>query len=371
VGGPHVGILGAPGGSPNGAGCARLELWRQMPSDARETIEADGVFAAGGIRGFAVAGALLECSENEHVRVDRWCSVAGTSSGAIIAAILAGGRTPSELVEVLDRAPLPDYGPRGRVIGGTLNLIRRHGLALGDHFQKWFDNELDFLTFGAVRSQPADGRDPEHSYRLRMVAADITNRRIVVLPDDLRRYRLLGGDTPIDPDEFRVAHAVRLSMAVPYLVEPAHLLDDATGRTVTIVDGGTVSGFPVWLFDTQQGDPRRPTLGMRLVGSRPPRARRHLSPGLAWPLGMALDIARTQSGAWDERFVSESTALRTCTIDSGAIAGTSFHASAAQRAELIDRGRVAARTFLRNFTKAQYRNAYGRPLTSDVADSRT
>jgi NTE family protein len=341
-----------------------------MPSHARETIEADGVFAAGGIRGLSIAGALLECSENEHVRVERWCSVAGTSSGAIVAAALAAGRTPAQLIEILDRAPLPDYGPQGRVIGGALNLIRRHGLALGDNFQKWFDNELDFLTFGSLRSEPADGREPEHPYRLRMVAADITNRRILVLPDDLHRYRLLGNERPTDPDEFRVAHAVRLSMSIPYLVDPAHLVDDATGRTVTIVDGGTVSGFPVWLFDTQHRDPTRPTLGMRLVGSRPPRARRHLLPGLAWPLGMALDIARTQSGAWDERFVAEFTALRTCTIDSGAIAGTNFHASPAQRDELVHRGRIAARRFLRDFTKAGYRNSYGRPLAGDGGASR-
>jgi NTE family protein len=335
------------------------------PVPARTTIEADGVFSAGGIRALAIAGAVLECSENESVRVERWRNVAGTSGGAITAAYLAAGHTPAELLEMLHRVPAPEYGPGGRFIGGALNLIRRHGLTLGAHFQKWFDNELDFLTFGTLRSQPVNGTEPEHRYRLRMVAADITNRRILVLPDDLGDYRLLGNDGPIVPDEFRVAHAVRMSISIPYLVDPAHLLD-ATGRMVTIVDGGVVSSFPLWLFDTQHADPRRPTLGLRLA---PPPARRRPLPGPAWPLGMALDIARTPADAWERHMLAEATTLRTCMIDAGAIASTNFRASREQRAELIHRGRLAAREFLREFDLGRYRNAHGRRMTGIASDS--
>jgi NTE family protein len=327
---------------------------------APKTIEADGVFGAGGIRSLAIAGALAECSENETLRIERWCNVAGTSGGAIIAAFLAAGRTPAELLERLDRVPRPEFGPGGPLIGGARNLIRRHGLTQGAHLQKWLDNELDFLTFASLRSPRVNGTEPEHPYRLRIVAADITNRRVLTLPDDLPKYRLLGNDDPIDPDKFRVAHAVRMSFSIPFWVDPAHLVYVETGRPATIVDGGVLSSFPVWLFDRQQGKLQRPTLGLRL---KPWHARRHLFPGPAWPLGMALDIARTPADAWDERFLSEADTVRTCMIDAGAIGSISFHASQKQREELIHRGRVAAREFLQKFKLARYQNAHGRGMS--------
>ena len=172
------------------------------------TIGADGVFGAGGIRGLAIAGALLELAEgNNHLRVARWHSVAGTSAGAIIAAYLAAGHTARELVEMLARVPRPDYGRGGVVGGGVRNLVRRNGLARGERFQKWFDQELEGLTFRDVR---VDGR-----YRLRLVAADITSRRILVLPDDLDDYYLPGAAEPIDRDRIKVAFGVRMSMSIP------------------------------------------------------------------------------------------------------------------------------------------------------------
>lgn len=327
---------------------------------APTTIEADGVFGAGGIRALAIAGALLECSENESVRIERWCNVAGTSGGAIIAALLAAGRTPVELLEVLDRAPLPEFGPGGRVFGGARNLIRRHGLTQGAHLQKWLDNELDFMTFGSLRSPPVDGTEPAHPYRLRVVAADITNRCMLVLPDDLPKYRLLGNDEPIDPDKFRVAHAVRMSFSIPFWVDPAHLVHVKTKRPATIVDGGVVSSFPVWLFDREHGKLQRPTLGIRL---KPAPARRPLLPGPAWPIGMAIDIARTPADAWDERFVTEADTVRTCMIDAGTIGSISFRASQKQREELIHRGRSDAKKFLQEFDLSQYRNSRGLGMT--------
>jgi NTE family protein len=338
-----------------------------MSTQPVTTIEADGVFAAGGIKGLAIAAALVELAVGSgRLRVGTWRSVAGTSSGAIIAAYLAAGHTASELIEMLGRVPLPDYGPRGAVIGGALNFVRRHGLALGERFEKWFDNELDGLTFGDVRVHSSDG-PPEHPYRLRMVAADITNRRILVLPDGLGRYRLRGSRQPIDPDVFKVAYAVRMSMSIPYLVNPVELVDARSGRVSTIVDGGALSGFPVWLFDTRRHAARRPTIGVRLA-ARPARGGRSLLRGIGWPLGMASDLIRTAGDAWDAEFVAHSWSLRTCTIPTGDIASTAFGASAEQRAELMESGRIAARAFLHDFRLNEYRNSEGRCLHAVAAN---
>jgi NTE family protein len=308
-----------------------------------DIIEADGVFGAGGIRGLAIAGAVAEFAKgNDRLQIKRWRSVAGTSAGAMIAAYLAAGRTPDQLMEMLTRVPRPQYGRGGMLFGGARNLIRRHGLALGDRLQNWFDNEIDGLTFA----------DAKH---LRVIAADITSRRILVLPDDLPRYRLPGAASPIDPGKFKVAYAVRMSMSIPYLVNPVQL-EDGDGRLCTIVDGGVVSGFPVWLFDVS--DParelERPTIGVRLAAPAAP-ARRPW-----WPIAMGLDLLHTGSEAMDQHFVAESARLRTCVIQTFAISGADFEASRAQRDDLIECGRLAAREFLAGFKLEDYSNSAGR-----------
>ena len=332
-------------------------------------VDADGVFQGGGVKGLAIAGALLELAENKDLTVERWVNVAGTSAGAIIAAYLVADHPARELADLLDRAPFEkfqDWGPPGdRVVGGALNLVRRHGLARGEYFRKWFDKQLDGMTFGEVHAEAApDGTPPEHPYRLRMIAADTTNHRMLVLPDDLHRYRRPDGDRSIDPDTFRVADAVRMSLSIPYFFEPVQLVDVMTWRKATIVDGGTLSNFPVWLFDTSRRDPVRPTFGLRLVGGR------SVGSGLSmfvrmlgWPAELASDIAQTQSSAWDERFATASTRVRTCPVDAGNVGTTDFDLPPAGRNALIHGGRRAAKAFIERFDLGDYRNTFGRPLT--------
>jgi NTE family protein len=329
-------------------------------------IDADGVFQGGGIKGLAITGALLEFASNANVSVRQWRNVAGTSAGAIIAAYLAAAKPASELAALLNRAPFAqfaDYGRGGRLVGGALNLARRHGLARGEFFREWFDRELEGMTFAAVRAEPENGQAPEHPYRLRMIAADVTNHRLLVLPDDLPRYRRVGERTPIDPDTFHVADAVRMSLSIPYFFEPVVLCDNLTGEPASIVDGGTLSNFPVWLFDTAARDPTRPTFGLRLVGGRSVGSGlRMFVSMLNWPAKLAVDISETQSGAWDQRFVTSSTRVRTCPVDAGTVGTTDFDLPPAQRADLINAGRRAAASFLTSFDLEDYRNSNGRKL---------
>jgi NTE family protein len=334
-------------------------------------IEADGVFQGGGVKGLAIAGALLGFAENERLSVGEWKNVAGTSAGAVIAAYLAARRPATELADLLDRTPFEkfqDSGRGGRVLGGGVNLIRRRGLARGEFFRRWFDRELGGMTFGDVAAEPApDGTPPEHPYRLRMVAADVTNQRMLVLPDDLHRYKRPGEAAEIETSRFRVADAVRMSLSIPYFFEPVELVDAETGGTATIVDGGTLSNFPVWLFDASRRDPVRPTFGLRLIGGRGVGSGlRRFVRMLGWPAALAADIVQTQSAAWDERFITRSTRVRTCPVDAGDVGTTDFDLSAEGRAALIHGGRRAAKAFLDLFDPEEYRNTFGRPLQAAV-----
>jgi predicted acylesterase/phospholipase RssA len=66
-----------------------------------EPHRADGVFQGGGVKGIGLVGALLEFGENPKVEITEWVNVAGTSAGSIIAALLACGKSPTELRSLL------------------------------------------------------------------------------------------------------------------------------------------------------------------------------------------------------------------------------------------------------------------------------
>ena len=103
---------------------------------------------------------------------------------------------------------------------------------------------------------------PEDRYRLRVIASDVTHRRMLVLPDDAAH---LG----VNPDELEIARAVRMSMSLPIFFEPVVHENGETGEDHLIVDGGMLSNFPVWLFDRKGQDPRWPTFGLSARRARP------------------------------------------------------------------------------------------------------
>jgi NTE family protein len=336
-------------------------------ADAAPTrIHADGVFQGGGVKGIALAGALLGCADHPKLSVERWVDVAGTSAGSIIAAYLATGHGPDELEGVIRSAPyekFEDFGPGGKLIGGALNLARHHGLAHGEYFLEWFDEKVGGKTFASVRRADAKAGSTENeAYHLRMIAADVTRRELLVLPGDLRSYRSPHTGKPINPDEFKIADAVRMSMSIPFFFQPVLLVHEETGEESTIVDGGLLSNFPVWLFDVRDGHPVRPTFGFRLIGGHAGKAQGPLADAFGWPLKFGSDLFHTAMDAWDTRFMSHSTTVRTCPVPAGQVGTTDFDIGEPEKNQLIKGGRDAAWKFLDGIDLANYRNTYGQPL---------
>lgn len=370
--------------------------------------EADGVFRGGGVKGLGLAGALLGFAEHPEKPVNRWVNVAGASAGAIIACYLAAGHDADDIAALMTRTrfgDFQDFPPPGKFIGGGINLRRRHGLARGEAFRRWFGDELEHKTFSSVKTE--DGL----RYRLKLIACDVTNKALLVLPDDLRRYRRIGEPGSIDPDGFEIADAARMSMSIPYFFEPVVLVRDrvfvedaggtdglTTGRAAdrvdveeaneaagyfgvkqasyreltekelllqrsVIVDGGTLSNFPVWLFDVDSPGAKlaRPTFGFTLTGGKGVGAgfnafvRR-----MPWAVQFGFDIFHTAQEAWDTRFVSHSTRVRTVTVDAGNVGTTQFNLPEADQQMLLQNGREAATRFLDRFDLAGYENTYHR-----------
>ena len=89
-----------------------------------------------------------------------------------------------------------------------LLLYWKLGLYKGDALEAWVAGKLaerNVVTFKDVRPKS-----------LRIITSDITNGKLVVLPDDLPNYG-------IDPITFPVAKAVRMSCSIPYFFEPVKL----------------------------------------------------------------------------------------------------------------------------------------------------
>jgi NTE family protein len=330
--------------------------------------EADGVFRGGGVKGLGIAGALIGFAEHPKKPIERWVNVAGASAGAIIAAYVACGHTAQELTDLLadtDFRKFQDFGRLGPIAGGVTNVMGRHGVVRGRAIEAWLDDVFGDKTFAAVPT--ADGKGA----RLKVLTVDITNRAMLVLPDDLLDAD--GKALWIDPktrDEVRpesltIARAVRMSMAMPYFFPPVQMIWKETGAKATLVDGGTLSNFPVWLFDTERTAPVRATIGITLTGGHGfgggvEKAMKRAP----WAVGQGWDILQTAMQAWDKRFVGHTTRVRTCAVDAGQVGTTDYGISDEQKHELVVSGERAARDFLDGFDLENYINSFGQKLVA-------
>jgi NTE family protein len=335
------------------------------PAAPLETDSADGVFEGGGVKGLALVGALEAA---EEAGITRWVNVAGTSAGAIIASLLAVGYTPARLrriLETTDYAEFADYGWGGKYLGGARNALRGRGLCPGNAFSDWLAERFSESplgksdpTFGDVqRELPPDLTEEERArarYRLRVIASDVSEGRMLVLPDDIEGYEDEEG-RPLTKDALPIGRAVRMSMSFPYFFEPVTLRRN--GRPHLIVDGGLLSNFPVFLFDGDKPPLRRWTFGFRLFSGTPPERppyRRVPRPLWQLPLGKAMFFAATE--AWDQR-LSQATLVRTIRIPTGDVPTLKFTLSDSDRDMLRTSGHAAAEQFFA--TQRRYINHAG------------
>jgi NTE family protein len=218
----------------------------------------DAVFEGGGVKGIGLAGAVAEVEKAGY----QFENLAGTSAGSIIAGLLAVGYTAAEIkreMEKLDYNNFKDEGLLDKLglLGKGFSLGLEYGIYEGEFFESWFENLLRAkgkTTFGQIKTEY---KDEKFKYKFQAIAADITDRRLIVLPGDLPYFGF-------DPDAFSISRAVRMSMSIPVFFEPVKLRD-SSGRVHFIVDGGVLSNYPIWLLDDGTSKPAWPTFGFKLV----------------------------------------------------------------------------------------------------------
>ena len=309
-------------------------------------MRADGVFSGGGIKAIGFAGALKAAAEAGY---SEWHRVAGTSAGAITAMALAVGYDADGVKEQLDAfdfAKIADYGgPFG--VGRIENLIVRDALTHGKVLTRFIEQLLKAAPRPATKFGELDGR-------LQVIGSDLAHVRMVVFPEDVALY-VDGDGKPLDPDEFSIAEAVRISAGFPYFFPPLKLRDKVTDKEGVLVDGGVVSAYPVFLFDSPK--PKHPTWGFRLFsGFAPERPTYKQIGGLAWPLNMVEAILDTSMNAFD-KLEMQAFGNRTVAIPTGDVSTLDFALSDEQKQFLYDSGYQAAKSFFAAGPKPT--NTYG------------
>ncbi|MEW6108403.1 MAG: patatin-like phospholipase family protein [Nitrospirota bacterium] len=221
-------------------------------------MKTDAVFEGGGVKGIGLVGAV-SVIENAGYEFE---NIAGTSAGAIVAALLAAGYKAEEIKKEMERLNYNDFKDEGLldklgIIGKGLSIGFEYGIYEGEYFEAWLENLLQAKgkkTFGDIRTGYPEER---YRYKLQVIAADITDRKLLVLPGALK-------DFGYDPDQFSISRAVRMSMSIPVFFEPVKLKDNS-GRVHFIVDGGVLSNYPIWLLDDGSSNPEWPTFGFKLI----------------------------------------------------------------------------------------------------------
>ncbi|MCY8104136.1 MULTISPECIES: patatin-like phospholipase family protein [Bacillus] len=287
----------------------------------------DGVFSGGGVKGVALAGAYEALEEKGF----RFARLAGTSAGAVIAAFIASGYSSKEihaLIEEADGESLLDqrYSFLPLKMLQWVSIYWRLGLFKGDMLEKWI---ADLLRVKGVR---VFGDLKKGS--LRLIASDLTNGTMIVLPDDLVRYGL-------NPDMFPVARAVRMSCSIPYFFEPIKLKTD-TG-IATVVDGGVLSNFPIWLFSKER---KRPVIGVTLAPNERERPKKNIRN--AFELFGAL--FETMKDAHDARHIASRYEQNIIFLPVDNVMATEFHLTQQKKLALIELGKSRTEQFLKHWT---------------------
>ncbi|MBM7584593.1 NTE family protein [Bacillus pakistanensis] len=290
-------------------------------------MDIDGVFSGGGIKGLALLGAYKAFEEKGFV----FKRVAGTSAGAVVAAFIASGYKSEELINAMGKVDLTDLLDKNSFIFSIpfvkwLKVYWSLGLYKGAVLEKWIESKLKakgVYTFADL---------PPHS--LRVIASDLSNGRLLVLPDDLEKYG-------IAKETFPVARAIRMSASMPYFFEPVKLR--SLEGVSKIVDGGVLSNFPMWLFENDNMKKLRPVVGVKLSPNIEERPKRKIDNAI----NLFEALFHTMKDAHDSRYISRKLEKNVIFIPTEGVFSTEFSITEEKKEALIQYGHSLADDFIK------------------------
>lgn len=210
----------------------------------KRTLYRNLVFKGGGVRGIAYMGALEVLDEYRIIEnIER---VAGTSAGAIAAAILSL-RLPipetRDLFNTLELSKIPQSSnkpKRWKILGITEEenyhrFLTKYGWYSSQYFYEWLMEVIGEQCDGNGRATFEEFQ--QRGFRdLHIVAANISRQRSEVFSVQNTPY-------------VAVADAVRMSMSIPIFFESLQFDGKSFGEGDYYVDGGLFDNFPMHIFD--------------------------------------------------------------------------------------------------------------------------
>lgn len=304
-------------------------------------MKADIVCEGGGVKGIALLGAIYYLEEQGYT-FERF---AGTSAGAIVTSLLAVGYTGKDLKNMLLNLDFKDFYVKNKLnllpfIGATISLFKNKGLFSGNNIEEYLYKLYKAKAKTKFKDISINGVSP-----LKIIASDITNKRLLILPDDLVKYN-------IDPLEFSIAKAVRMSISLPFYFNPVILKSGK--HSSFIVDGGLLSNFPIWLFDVEN-NPRWPTFGLKLISNNDLKT---VSPSKSNLITYSCDVIDTILTKDDEAFLNNRDSVRTIKIRTYDIGTVDFAISKEEYLKLFNSGYDCAKTFLAKWSFNSYISRY-------------
>ncbi|MEJ6750045.1 MAG: patatin-like phospholipase family protein [Bacteroidia bacterium] len=185
------------------------------------------VFNVGGVLGIAYAGAI-EALEKQGI-LSQVKRTAGTSAGAVAAALISLGYSSKEIVEVLGDTNFKkfqdDLNP--------LKLTTKYGLYRGEKLLTWLQEIIEqktgnkHLTFAELEKQ---------GYKtLKVFASDLNTANLTEFSYD---------KTP----DVKIAESIRASMSIPLFFDAWKFPDEKPNNHI-YVDGGVLYNYPITAFE--------------------------------------------------------------------------------------------------------------------------
>jgi WD40 repeat protein/predicted acylesterase/phospholipase RssA len=265
------------------------------------------IMMGGGAKALAYIGALKELEKYYNFT---W--FVGTSSGAILAVLLAAGYTAADLEKIIYEKKFTDFFD-ANVIQMTFNLFAHGGLFPAHALTNWIEGLLSHKLESAVQ-----------------VTLDMLPHRATVYACRRNKNALVFDSAIPRSSNIAAAHAIRCSMTIPFVFIPQ------LNEGMRVLDGGVRHNFPLEIF-------RRDNTGAEFVGL-------YLGPehyeGQSGRHGLLGDLI----AMWTEAASVETLAQfrdQVIVIDPRPITTLDFGLSNVEKDFLLKAGQVAALKFLK------------------------
>jgi len=280
-------------------------------------------FKGGGVLGIAYAGAIEVLEEKKVLQQVQ--HVAGTSAGAITAALISLKYSSADILKVVAATDFKSFEDGW----DPLRIATKYGLYKGDAFLTWMRKCITDKGLQATATFADFAK--AGMLDLHVFAADLNERT-------LKEFSVSTTPNTI------VAEAVRASMSIPLFFQ-AWTFSNAIPDNHIYVDGGTIYNFPITTFDSDEDVTNPETLGFYLQnvhGTNPPSTLQHDQ-----LIQYIKDLFETLTDAQAIDFDKDpDEKKRTVVIDDFGISATNFGLTDAQKQQLYNSGKTATTDYL-------------------------